>query len=160
MRSTDALENLEVMLAVIDTFGRELPPACQSSCNETWAVFDAFLAKYGTDYPVCERSSRVIRLGLTFFGMTAKPVIPSVLSRMATTFEATGFASYLWIIGKVIGLFGNEPDPGLRAAFDQVFARISKKLVSMLQDTPPAQIPDGAIKQLFVDTRTDAIFLK
>lgn len=131
------------MLAVIDTFGQELPAACQNSCSEAWVVFDAFLSKYGAEYWVCERVSRVLRLGLNFFGSAAKPILPSVLSRMSAAFEVTGFASYLWIASKTIGHFGNEADPVLRAAFEQVFERTSNKLVSMLQDTPPSQIPDG-----------------
>ncbi|KAJ3553023.1 hypothetical protein NM688_g3839 [Phlebia brevispora] len=139
---SDALENLEVMLAVVDTFGQELPAACQNSCQEAWVVFDNFLAKYGGNYGVCDRVTRVLRLGLNFFGATAKPVLPSVLSRMAEAFVATGFASYLWIGGKIIGHFGAETDPALRTAFEQLFESISNKLVNMLQDTPPSQIPD------------------
>lgn len=131
------------MLGVIDTFGESLPEACQSSCQESWAVFDAFLAKYGANYQMCERVSRVLRLGLNFFGNTAKPVLTSVLARMATSFEATGFASYLWIAGKIVSHFGNESDSELRTAFQEVFESTSNKLVSMLQDTPPSQIPDG-----------------
>ena len=134
------------MLAVIDTFGQELPAACQSTCEEAWVIFDSFLTKYGDNYDVCERVSRVLRLGLNFFGASSKLVLPSVLNRMAGAFVATGFASYLWIGGKIIGRFGNEPDPALRTAFDQLFESVSKKLVNMLGGTPPSQIPDGEFK--------------
>ena len=131
------------MLAIIDSFGEDLPEACLSTCEEGWQIFDAFLEKYGSSYEVCERVSRVLRLGLVFFGKTANPILPSVLSRMATSFEATGYASYLWIAGKIFAHAGNENDLALRGAFQQVYERTSEKLVSMLQEQPPSQIPDG-----------------
>ena len=141
----DALETLEVMLRVIDTFGDVLPSACQNSCQEAWVIFDLFIAKYGSDYDVCERTSRVLRFGLNFFGSTALPVVPAVLSRMAAEFESTGHASYLWIISKIFGRFGAEDNPGLRDSFKQIFEQVSAKLVSLLQGTAPSQVPDGAL---------------
>ncbi|KAF7347911.1 hypothetical protein MVEN_01549000 [Mycena venus] len=87
----DALENLEVMLHVIQGFGEELPPACQTSCRDAWNVLDAFLVKYGADYNIAERTTRVIRHGITLFGDTALPVVPLVVARMSFAFEATGY---------------------------------------------------------------------
>ncbi|CDO73497.1 hypothetical protein BN946_scf185013.g132 [Trametes cinnabarina] len=139
---THDLENLEVMLGVVQSFGEHLPAACQNAHQEAWAVFDPFLGKYGTEYPVCDRTTRVLRFGLTFFGSAALPIMPLVLSRMVSCFEASGFSSYLWMAGKVIGRFGNEENPSLRAAFKEVYERASNKLVSMLQENPPQMIPD------------------
>ncbi|OBZ78618.1 Uncharacterized protein C11G11.07 [Grifola frondosa] len=136
------LENLEVMLGVIDTFGEQLPAACQNTYQEAWAVFDPFIAKYGSDYQITERTTRVLRLGLKFFGPAVRPILPSVLLRMSTAFEATGLSSYLWISSKIVGAFGNEEDPALRAAFRDVLERSSKKLVLILQEKPPSSIPD------------------
>ncbi|KAI0361316.1 ARM repeat-containing protein [Trametes cingulata] len=136
------LENLEVMLGVIQSFGEQLPAACQHTHQEAWAVFEPFLAKYGSEYPICERTTRVLRVGLTFFGATALPIMPSVLTRMASCFESTGFSSYLWMASKIIGRFGNEEDPALRAAFKDVYERSSNKLVSILHEKHPQQIPD------------------
>lgn len=131
------------MLGIVDTFGEDLPPACQSTCQEAWGIFDPFLAKYGSDYQICERTTRVLRLGLAFFGDTALPVLPSVLARMAQSFEATGHSSYLWISGKIVGRFGNEESPQMRASFKEVFERSSSKVVQLLQEKSPGQIPDG-----------------
>ncbi|KAI0936668.1 hypothetical protein AcV5_004749 [Taiwanofungus camphoratus] len=139
---SNGLENLEVMLGVIDTFGEELPAACQTGCQEAWAFFDPFVAKYGSDYHICERTTRVLRLGLNFFGTTVRPVLPSVLSRMSVAFEATGFSSYLWIVGKIVGRFGNEENATLRAAYKEALERSSSKLVLLLQDNLPGNIPD------------------
>ncbi|KZT05860.1 ARM repeat-containing protein [Laetiporus sulphureus 93-53] len=138
----NGLENLEVMLGVIDTFGDELPEACRNSAQEAWAFFDPFIAKCGSEYEICERTTRVLRLGLNFFGTTVRPVLPSVLARMSATFERTGFSSYLWIFGKIIGRFGNEEDPTLRMAFKEAFERTSEKLVLILQEKSPAVVPD------------------
>lgn len=140
----DGLENLEVMLAVVETFGDELPASCQNSCQEAWLFFDPFIAKYGSDFATCERVTRVLRFALTFFGSTARPVIPSVLARMAAAFETTGLASYLWIIGKVVSRYGDEEDVTIRNAFRQSYEQSSTKLFNLLQETSPSQIPDGA----------------
>ncbi|OCH94769.1 ARM repeat-containing protein [Obba rivulosa] len=139
---TNGLENLEVMLGVVQTFGDELPVACQNSPQEAWAFFDPFIARYGSNYQICERTTRVLRLGLTFFGSAVRPLLPAVLKRMAAAFESTGFSSYLWIAGKIVGRFGNDEDPMLRAAFAEILERSSSKLVILLQDKTPASIPD------------------
>lgn len=131
------------MLHVIQTFGDELPTACHNSCEAAWAVFDAFLAKYGSNYDISERTTRVLRHGITLFGNATLPVAPSVLARMSTAFETTGFPSYLWIAGKIIGRFGNEEDVALRQAFQEVFERSTNKVVAFLHEKSPHDMPDG-----------------
>lgn len=142
---TDGLENLEIMLHIIRSFGEELPSACQNSCQEAWAVFDSLLLKYGSSYDIAERATRVLRHGITLFGEASLPVAASVVARMSLGFEATGFPSYLWIAGKVIGSFGNEKnDQVLQGAFREMYERSTNKVVSLLQTKPPGDIPDGA----------------
>lgn len=131
------------MLGVIQTFGDDLPAACLNSAQEGWGFFNTFIVKYGSDYAICERTTRVLRLALTFFGGTVRPILPFVLKRMSAAFEATGFSSYLWIIGKIIGRFGNEEENVLRAAFKEALEQASNKLVQLLQGKTPASIPDG-----------------
>ncbi|TDL28505.1 ARM repeat-containing protein [Rickenella mellea] len=139
---SDALENLEVMLHIIQGFGEELPSVCQNTCEEAWAVFDPFLSKYGSQYDISERTTRVIRHGLKLFGPAARSVVLSVLARMSLAFEATGFSSYLWIAGKVVSTFGDDEDPTLRAGFKDMFERSTSKVVSILQEKSPRDIPD------------------
>lgn len=141
--AADGLENLEVMLSVVQTFGDDLPAACRNTCQEAWLFFDPFIAKYGSDYNACERVTRVVRFALNFFGSAALPVIPAVLARLSAAFEETAYASYLWIIGKIVSRFGREEDPALQSAFKRAFEQTSNKLVKVLQNTPPNQIPDG-----------------
>lgn len=139
---SDGLENLEVMLHVIKSFGDMLPTACQGTCQEAWLVFDAFIAKYGSDYGLSERTTRVLRHGITLFGPSGLPVAASVIARMSLAFEATEMPSYLWIAGKVVGQFGDEEGIQLRASFQEVYERSTNKLGLMLQTRNPAAIPD------------------
>jgi transportin-3 len=139
----DGLENLEAMLDVIRTFGDQLPVACQNTCEEAWLVFDAFLSKYGSDYEIAERTTRVLRHALYLFGNAALPICPSVLARMSIAFETTGCPGYLWIAGKIIDRFGNEESPGLRAAFQEIYVRATTSVVGLLQVKSPGNIPDG-----------------
>ncbi|GLB36066.1 putative ARM repeat-containing protein [Lyophyllum shimeji] len=142
MSVNDGLENLEIMLHVIRSFGEELPTACQGTCGQAWLVFDALLAKYGSNYDIVERTTRVLRHGITFFGSSALPVASSVVARMSLSFEATGYPSNLWIAGKVIGAFGNEEDLALRGSYREVYERSTNKVVSLLQAKAPGDIPD------------------
>ena len=139
----DGLENLEVMLHVIRSFGDELPAACKSTCKEAWNVFDAFLTKYGSNYDVAERTTRVLRHGINLFGSSALAICPSVVNRMTVGFEDTGFSSYLWIAGKIIGRFGDEEDPALRRASQEIYQRSTNRVVFLLQAKLPTDIPDG-----------------
>ncbi|KAH7910876.1 armadillo-type protein [Hygrophoropsis aurantiaca] len=138
----NGLENLEVMLHVVGPFGDQLPAACQSSCTEAWSVFDVFTSKFAFDYDTAERTTRVLRHGITLFGPSALPVAPSVLNRMVVSFETTGFSAFLWIAGKIVGRFGNEEDTNLRNAFRVLYERSTSKLVSLLQSKDPRDIPD------------------
>lgn len=131
------------MLHVIGPFGDHLPSACESSCREAWAIFDAFIDKYAYDYDTTERVTRVLRPGLALFGQAALPIASPVVSRMISSFEVTGFSACLWIAGKVVGRFGRESEPELKLSFQALFERSTSKIVSLLQTTAPRDIPDG-----------------
>ncbi|KAF4573006.1 Armadillo-like helical [Pleurotus pulmonarius] len=136
------LENLEVMLHVVRGFGEDLPEACQNTCQEMWTVFDNFITKYGNDYGIAERTTRVLRHGITLYGKAGLNVAPSVVARMAQAFTITGFPSYLWIAGKIVSQYGSEESPGLRASFLGVYETATSKVVSLLQEKTPGDIPD------------------
>ncbi|KIJ45201.1 hypothetical protein M422DRAFT_779110 [Sphaerobolus stellatus SS14] len=136
------LEHLEVMLRVIQSFGDDLPAACQNTCQEAWALIDALIVRYGQNYSVGEHTMRVCRRGLDFFGVATLPIIPQVLSRLSHAFEASANSSYLWITGKVICKFGNEEEPALRESYKQAYQVASAKVQSLLQQQSAAEIPD------------------
>ena len=139
----DGLTNLEAMLHVVGSFGEHLPPSCQGTCQEVWPVFDAFLAKHGSDYECAEHVTRVLRHGLNLFGKAVLTIATEVLGRMSTSFASSGMSCYLWIAGKVHSRFGNEEDPLLRDAVRDVYERSTQKLLVMLQEKSAATLPDG-----------------
>lgn len=136
------------MLAIIDTFGEDLPQACTGTCEESWSIVDILLSKYGSQYDVAERSTRVLRGGLRFFGSAALPIIPSIMARMSVAFEKTGFASYVWIAGKAISHFGEEDNADMVAAIKDVYERSTSKVVSLLQQKAIGEVPDGKLPSL------------
>ncbi|KAI6031674.1 armadillo-type protein [Pisolithus microcarpus] len=136
------LESLEVMLHVVGPFGDHLPVACQNSCREAWSIFDVFIAKFAFDYDTTERTTRVLRPALALFGRSALPVASAVLTRMISSFEATGFSAFLWVAGKIVGRFGRESDPALQRSFQALFERSTNKLLSILQSKAARDIPD------------------
>ncbi|VDB99715.1 unnamed protein product [Peniophora sp. CBMAI 1063] len=138
----DSLTNLEVMIYTVGPFGESLPEACAGTCEEAWAVLDAFILKYGNEADPAEVVTRVLRQGTLLFGNAGLGVAPAVVARMAAAFEATGLASYLWISGKLLQAYGNEEAPALRPAFRDAFERLTKKMSLMLTETQPALMPD------------------
>ena len=141
--ASDGLENLEVMIHVIQGYGEELPAACQNTCEEAWAIFNAFILKHCDNFNLAERTTRVLRRGIDLFGKSLLPLAPLVIARMSFAFEATGFPGFLWIAGKVIGRFGYEEDPNWRGAVQEIFERSTAKVVAMLQVKAPRELPDG-----------------
>lgn len=131
------------MLSVIRTFGEVLPMACQGACQNYWAIMDAFIEKFANDFELSEKVTRVLRHGLVFFGDSAATVAPAMLSRMTIAFETSGFPSYMWISGKIVGMFGESNDTSIRNAFREVFERSTTKVVTLLQNQEPEAIPDG-----------------
>ncbi|KIY50561.1 ARM repeat-containing protein [Fistulina hepatica ATCC 64428] len=150
----DGLENLEAMLAVIGPFGDELPPACQNTCQEAWAILDGFQLKYGNNYRIVDRATRVIRHGITLFGDSALPVASSVVARMSLGFESTAISGYLWIAAKCVQMYGSQADATLLATFRDAFERSTAKLIALLQTCPPEQMPDVLEDYLALVQRT------
>jgi len=131
------------MLHVIQGYGEDLPPACQNTCQDAWLIFDNFLSNHGLNYDLAERITRVLRRGIDLFSKTAISVAPSVVSRMSVAFEATGYPSFLWIAGKIIGRYGYEKNAALKAAAQEIFERSTNKVAALLHVKAPGEIPDG-----------------
>ncbi|KAI0307897.1 armadillo-type protein [Multifurca ochricompacta] len=138
----DGLANLEVMLHVVGSFGEHLPPACQGTCQEAWRIFDAFLAKHGSDYESAEHITRVLRHALNLFGNTVLSIAADVLGTMSASFALSGLSCYLWIASKVHSRFGNEEEPRLRDAVRDIYERSTQKILTMLQEKSAATLPD------------------
>lgn len=106
-------------------------------------MFDGFILKFGTNYDLAERVTRVIRHGITLFGSAGLPVAPSVAARMSQAFDATSIPSYIWIGGKIVGRYGDEKqNVELQTAVRGMYEQVSKKIVSILSVKTPGDVPD------------------
>ena len=92
---------------------------------------------------VAEKTCVAIRRGLTFFEEGAFQVAPSLLERMASSFEQAPASSYLWITSKVVANFARQEDPAYKQLVQHTFERQSNKLFEILQSTQPVQISDS-----------------
>jgi transportin-3 len=136
------------MLYIIRSFGDDLPEACQTSCLEAWTVFENFLSKFGSDYELAERATRVLRHGIVLYGRAGLPVAPSVAERMSQGYDATGISCYIWIGGKITARYGDEKqNVGLRAAIRGMYEVAAKKTVTLLSLRQPKEMPDGQYSQ-------------
>ncbi|WFD22937.1 Nuclear import receptor [Malassezia equina] len=137
MRAADRMEQLTRMLQVIGvTLASTLPQACEQTCAEAYAILDRLLERHGHVYFISERASALVRRALIFFGDRAQGVLPQVLERFATCYEATGFSGYVWIVGKSIDQFGHSGAEPLLAQMAHAFARITIKTHALLDEVP------------------------
>ena len=137
MRAADRMEQLTRMLQVIGvTLASTLPEACEQTCAEAYAILDRLLECHGHVYFISERVSALVRRALIFFGDRARVVLPRILERFATCYEATGFSGYVWIIGKSIDQYGRGAAEPLLAQMAHAFARITTKTHALLSEAP------------------------
>lgn len=131
------------MLAVVQSFGEELPAACKDTAAEVYAVLDALIAKYGNVYFISERVCRVLKQGMQFFGNTGAALAPSLLRRVGGAYQSTGFSSFLWLQGKVVAYYGTSTDPALQLALKETLEQSSAQTFAVLKVQAPSDIPDG-----------------
>ncbi|WVR06683.1 hypothetical protein IAU60_003715 [Kwoniella sp. DSM 27419] len=142
----DALEQIDSYLAVVRLLD-PMPETCYQTCSAVYAILDALLARYAKLYYISERVGSVLRRGLAFFPAQAlEPVIQPVMERMALAFDQTGYASYLWITGKVASKFGDAAkQPGgeaLAGLLVRSFESVTTAMAKLLQGKVAVEIPD------------------
>ncbi|KAK4704603.1 transportin-3, partial [Phenoliferia sp. Uapishka_3] len=139
----DALERIDMLLAIVDRFPEGLPTACAGTCDQAWEVLKTFLLKYaGQDGRVPEKVCVALRRGLHFFDDDAFRVAPSVLDTLSNAFEAAPASSYLWIMGKMVSMFARRGDQAYEEVLKVAVERSTSKIFTMLQQTDPAQLAD------------------
>lgn len=142
--AADKMEQLEKFLQIVGPdFSESLPQSCSQTCQEAYSILDTILAQHHATFFLSERTCALIRRSLAFFGNLAIPTLPKLLERMVSSFEATGFPGYIWIVGKVLDGFGNLQDEALSAAMSNAFQRTSAKVLSMMESTAPQELSDG-----------------
>lgn len=152
LSSKVALEQLETFLAVLRTFGSAMPTSCASTPVEVWTVMDTLLQRFGSDWMIAERVCALIRRGLTFFDLSAKPIALPLLERMASCFETSRISGYIWIAGKVGQTFcaegaGDESGEVARKLLS-TWERQTIALAHVLENQAHTEIPDGAFTSL------------
>ena len=69
------------------------------------------------------------------------------MERMASCFDETGFACYLWIIGKVTSKFGEAAvgpgGDGLAGLLGGAFEKVTQVLARRLGEKTAVEMPDG-----------------
>ncbi len=143
----DALEQIDSYLAIVRTLD-PVPESCFPTCLAVYTILDTLLARYAKLYYISERVGSVLRRGLGFFPAKAlEPVIHPLLERMALAFEETGYASYLWITGKVAAKFADVAKApggeGVSALLGRAFEGVTTALNKLLQSKISLEIPDG-----------------
>ena len=149
----DSLEQIDSFLSVIRTLD-PVPESCFPTAVAIYNILDTLLARYARLYYISERVGSVLRRGLAFFPTRAlDPLLQPVLERMATSFDQTGYASYLWIIGKTAAKFGDAAgEPGgeaVAALLGKVFESVSMSLTKLLQTKVSLEIPDGQSSSVY-----------
>ncbi|GAA5966217.1 hypothetical protein JCM21900_003336 [Sporobolomyces salmonicolor] len=163
-KACDALERIDLYLAIVERLPDGIPPECVATCAQAWSILDAFIAKYGSDGMVAEKTCVAIRRGLFFFEDVAFSVAASVLERLASAFEQAPASSYLWITGKMVTMFARREEQAFDAVVKSAFERESNKVFELLQSTQPAQVADVLddyvhLVQALIDYAPDHIFL-
>lgn len=158
--AADRMEQLEKFLHVVGSqFSEGLPPTCSQTCQEAYAILDSILAQHHATFFVSERTCALLRRSLSFFGNLAIPTLPTLLERLVSSFENTGFPGYIWIVGKVLDGFGNLQDEQLMAGMSSAFQRTSSKVLGMMESTSPQELSDGESSTYIVLDRSDEYVL-
>ncbi|OWZ62136.1 hypothetical protein AYX15_05702 [Cryptococcus neoformans] len=122
---SDTLEQIDAYLSIVRTLS-PFPPSCYPTAGRVYAILDVLLENFGGVYHISEKAGSVLRRGLIFFpadllvgagtGVEDENrggrgeeggLVSQLIKRMQTSFEETGYASYLWIMGKVVDKFGD-----------------------------------------------------
>lgn len=145
-RVADALEQIDSYLSVVRTLD-PVPESCFATAASVYHILDTLLARYAKLYYISERVGSILRRGLTFFPEQAlEPVVRHVLERMSTSFAQTGYASYLWITGKVAAKFSDTArKPGHEAVAGLIvgaFVNVTGSLTELLRIKTALEIAD------------------
>lgn len=126
-----------------------VPEECYSVTGPMFSLLDQLLAKHAQTYFISERVGSVLRRGLAFFPAAAiQPILQPLLARLVASFKETGYASFIWIIGKTAAKFGDiTRDPSISDAVGQLLGGAFQEITSasqlLVEAKSAAAIPDG-----------------
>lgn len=145
-RVADALEQIDSYLAIVRTLD-PVPESCYRTAATVYGILDGLLVRYARLYYISERVASILRRGITFFPEQAlEPILQPVMERMAISFQQTGYASYLWITGKMATKFGSAASKpggeGLASLIVGAFESVTLSLSKMLEVKTALEIAD------------------
>ncbi|KAJ9101702.1 hypothetical protein QFC21_003040 [Naganishia friedmannii] len=145
---TEALEQIEAYIKTVGSI-EPLPSSCVNTAAAVYQVLDQLIDKYYAAYSVADRVCNLLRRGLAFFPFNVlRPILPILLERLNTSFERSGHSAYVWIIGKCVGLFGDEVSAlghaaaDIESAFTTSLERVTLQVRQMEAGQGASEIPD------------------
>lgn len=151
--STGALDQLEAYIVNVDPIDT-LPHGCIATPEAVYGIIENLLDKYASSYGIADKATRLLRRGLGFFPWThIQPLIPRLLARMMTCFEASGHSSYIWLVDRTVSLFGermgvlagSSEGAALETAFTAALERMTTQVKSLEVQQGATQIPDSEL---------------
>lgn len=173
---SDMLEQVDAYLSIVRTLS-PFPSSCHPTAGRVYAILDVLLENFGGVYHISEKVGSVLRRGLIFFpaevlvgsrvGAEGEDgdrsggtrggggLVSQLIKRMQTSFEETGYASYLWIMGKIVDRFsdmilsstsGGETEATGRMVGELLgrgFESVTTSLGRLLERKVAVEIPDG-----------------
>lgn len=129
-----------------------LPAACKGSPGDIYNILDLLLEKYYSSYSISDKTCRLIRRGFEFFPFAeVQTLLPRLLPRLLQCFEGSGHSSFLWIVGKTVGLYGDRlsvlggtaEGTAMQSAYTVSLERMTAAVKHMEETSGASQIPDG-----------------
>ncbi len=106
------MEQLESYLLVVRSI-EPFPESCGPTAAGIYDVVDQLLAKFYNSYSISDKAGRILRRGMQLFPRdVVLALLPRILSRLTSSYEQSGFAGYLWVMGHAAGLYGSAAREG------------------------------------------------
>jgi transportin-3 len=114
-------------------------------CQEIFPVLSKILDTFLNFNPICERVCRAWRVMVTSYRTAMAPMLPAMANKLASGFEATRQGCFLWVTGAILREFSEDRehvDERTTEAIYAFFEAQSTNMMRMMNDLPPADLPD------------------
>ncbi|KAI9273878.1 armadillo-type protein [Helicostylum pulchrum] len=136
----DILEQISVFFDVIHPkveVGQAHP--CVTFIGELWPVLDMTLSNFGHISTVSEPLCKCFNSFIRSYGVHFIPLLPQLMERLVSAFDATGNSCYLWVSFKLVREYACDEGECALPCF-QFVQRISQSMFMKLQQVN--DIPD------------------
>ncbi|KIR32111.1 transportin-3 [Cryptococcus deuterogattii MMRL2647] len=153
---SDMLEQVDAYLSIVRTLS-PFPSSCHPTAGRVYAILDVLLENFGAEVLVGSRVGAEGEDGDRSGGTRGGGgLVSQLIKRMQTSFEETGYASYLWIMGKIVDRFsdmilsstsGGETEAAGRMVGELLgrgFESVTTSLGRLLERKVAVEIPDAS----------------